>query len=334
VDEAIECYHKAIALDPRDLDACIALGLALKAQKKMDEAIECYRKALEFAPKDAKLHLNLGNALAAKKKVDEAIECFHRAIELDPMCAGAHYNLGNALDAKGQFDEAIACFRKAIEIDGNYAEAHCNLGEALKSRGDFAEALGAFRRGHELGSMRGDWAYESDKWVLECERLVEREKELLSVLGGSSEPADARARTEWARLCVQTRRYVAAARLSGEAFEAEEKLANDLEAGHRYRAATAAALAGVGQGRDAGKLTDEARAALRTQALNWLKADLAAWRSHKEGSRRAQALRSWRADKALAGVRDEEGLAKLPQAERAAWRALWAEVEKLLNPAR
>jgi hypothetical protein len=64
-----------------------------------------------------------------------------------------------------------------------------------------------------------------------------------------------------------------------------------------------------------------------------LKADLAAWRSHKDGSQRARALRSWRADKALAGVREEKALAKLPLAERTAWAGLWAEVEKLLKPA-
>jgi len=75
-------------------------------------------------------------------------------------------------------------------------------------------------------------------------------------------------------------------------------------------------------------LTGEAKAALRGQALEWLKADLAAWRKHSEASRRTQALRSWRADKALAGVRDEEGLAKLPEVERAAWRELWAEAQK------
>ena len=125
-----------------------------------------------------------------------------------------------------------------------------------------------------------------------------------------------------------------AAQLSGEAFRAEEKLANDLEAGHRYRAGTAAALAGAGHGRDASELTNEARVALRKQALDRLKADLAAWRSHREASRRARALRGWRADRALAGVRDQEGLAKLPPAERTAWGGLWAEVEKLLKPAR
>jgi hypothetical protein len=96
----------------------------------------------------------------------------------------------------------------------------------------------------------------------------------------------------------------------------------------------AAALAGLGQGRDAGNLSNEARAALRRQALDWLKADLAAWRSHSDESQRARVLQNWRADKALAGVRDEERLAKLPQAHRAAWRGLWAEVEKLLKQAR
>ena len=60
-----------------------------------------------------------------------------------------------------------------------------------------------------------------------------------------------------------------------------------------------AALAGLGQGRDAGSLSNEARAALRRQALDWLKADRATWCSHSEESRRARALWSWQADKAL-----------------------------------
>jgi hypothetical protein len=201
-------------------------------------------------------------------------------------------------------------------------------------RGDFAEALGQLRRGHELGSQRGDWTNPSNQWVRNCEGLVEREKELLGVLAGKSEPAGARERLEWAVLCIQTRRYVAAVRLSGEAFAAEAKLAEDLAAGHRYRAAQAAALAAAGQGRDAGSLTDEARAALRRQALDWLKADLTAWRGQSDEARRARTLRTWRAVPALAAVRDKEGLAKLPPAERAAWAALWADVEQLLPPAR
>ena len=42
--------------------------------------------------------------------------------------------------------------------------------------------------------------------------------------------------------------------------------------------ACAAALAGCGQGKDAGKLAGDERTRLRNQALGWLKADLEAWR--------------------------------------------------------
>jgi superkiller protein 3 len=334
-DEAIACYRKAIELDPKHADAYTALGNALKATRKVDEAIECYRKAIEIDPKHALAHCNLGNALKAKGQVDPAIECYRKAIELDPQDAVPHNGLGDALKAKGRIDEAIASYRRAIELDPDYAEAHCNLGLALVVRGDFAEALAALRRGHELGTKRGgDWKNPSGTWVRECERLVEREKELLGVLAGKSDPGDARQRIEWSLLCAQTRRFAAAARLAGEAFGADAKLADDLAAGHRYRAALDAVLAAAGQGRDAGNLTDEARAALRGQALDWLKADLAAWRGHGDESRRAQTLRNWRAEKALAGVRDDKGLAKLPPAERAAWGEFWAEVETLLKRAR
>jgi eukaryotic-like serine/threonine-protein kinase len=332
--EAIACYRKAIELDPNDAKAHNNLGVALKAQGQVDEAIAFYRKAIELDPNCSEAHASLGIALIARNKLDEGIPHLRRAVELRPNEAENHYDLGNAWIAAKEWDRAIESLRKAIEIDPSHARAHCNLGHALVRRGDLAEALGPFRRGDELGRKRGDWTYNSDVWVRDCERLIEWETQLLDVLAGKSEPADARQRIEMARLCVQTRRYAAAARLSGEAFGAEEKLANNLEAGHRYRAALGAAQAGVGLGRDADKLTPEARAALRGQALDWLYADLAAWRSHNDESQRARVLESWRTDKGLAGVRDEEGLAKLPQGERAAWGELWAEVEKVLKPAR
>jgi serine/threonine-protein kinase len=334
LDEAIACYRKATLLDPKDALPHYNLGLALKAKGKLDEAIECYQRTIALDRKHADAYAGLGNALKAKGKLDEAIECYRKALQLGPKDAMHYCRLGTALNISFRLDEAVACLRKAIAIDPNLPEAHCNLGHALARRGDFAEALTMFRRGHELGSKRGNWQHDSGAWVRECERLIEREKNLLAVLAGSSEPAGASERIEWARLCVQTRRYAGAVRLFGEAFEADGKRANDVEAGHRYLAAAAAAVAGVGQGRDGGNLSDEARADLRRQALDWLKADLAAWRSHRKESQRTQTLRHWRANKALAGVRDAEGLAKLTPPERAAWGELWAEVDRLLKPAR
>ncbi len=44
-------------------------------------------------------------------------------------------------------------------------------------------------------------------------------------------------------------------------------------------------------------------------------------------------LEHWLRDRDLVGVRDPEELANLPEQERKAWRAFWAEVRALLEKA-
>ena len=62
---------------------------------QLDEAIACYRKAIALDPKLAPVHSNLGNALREKGQVDEAIVCCKKAIEFDSKFAPAHSNLGS-----------------------------------------------------------------------------------------------------------------------------------------------------------------------------------------------------------------------------------------------
>jgi hypothetical protein len=110
-----------------------------------------------------------------------------------------------------------------------------------------------------------------------------------------------------------------------------------LKTGHRYAAAQAAALAGCGKGKDASRLDDPARARWRRQALAWLKADLAEYAKRLESGQPAdrrlveERLRQWQRDGDLAGVRDPGAVGKLPAEEQGPWRALWAEVEALLE---
>lgn len=72
-------------------------------------------------------------------------------------------------------------------------------------------------------------------------------------------------------------------------------------------------------------------AALRRQALDWLRADLADFQ--KTPAERMAAVRQelarWRHHVGLAGVRDPRALAGLPAAEKAQWQAFWKEVETL-----
>jgi serine/threonine protein kinase/tetratricopeptide (TPR) repeat protein len=333
LDEAITCYRRALEIDPKMVKAQYNLGVAFQRQGQLDEAVACFRRAVEIDPKFAPGLINLGVLLKAKGRVDEAITCYRRAVEIDPKHAKAHFNLGLALYGKGRLDEAIGCYRRAIELDSKYAEAHCNLGGALTDKGDFRAALASLRTGHALGSRRKDWPYPSAKWVKRCERDVQLDDLLAAIQKGNARPAGAAECLELAEFCLTPKQCPAAAvRFYTEAFTAEPKLAADLPAAHRYRAAVSAALAGSGQSRDAAGLGAAERARLRRQALQWLRADLALWTTQRAaGSPQArQAARArmhqWLSEPGLRGVREAPGLAGLPAGERRLWQAFWADV--------
>jgi eukaryotic-like serine/threonine-protein kinase len=316
------------------------LGAALLEKGEMEEAIACYKKAIALDPKDHKPHFNLGNTLKDKGQLDEAIACHQKAIALDPKYAGAHYNLGVALARKGEVDEAIACYQKAIALESKYAQAHGALGEALLEKGRYAEARDASARALALLPVNHPLRALVSRQLKECERLLKLEARLPGILRGEDQPASARESLDLARLCGLKKMNAAAARFSATAFAADAKVAADLQAGHRYKAACYAALAAAGQGEDAAaKLGDKERARLRKQTLDWLRADLAAYAKLLEsGTPAAGALvqrqmRHWQQDTDLAGICDAAALAKLAAEEQKAFTQLWADVAALLKKA-
>jgi serine/threonine-protein kinase len=336
---AVAAHRAAIRLRPDDASAHHNLGNALGASGDPKGATTEFRAAIRLKPDDAKAHAGLGHVLHDAGDLAGAIAAYREAIRLQPDAAKAYTGLGVALSASGDLAGAIAAYREAIRLQPDYAEAHCNLGGVLRRQGRYAESLAELRTGHELGSKRADWRYPSAAWVKEAERLVTLADRLPAILGGTAQPADDAERLAFAQMAYNTRRYAGAGRLWAEALDADPRLADDRRAGHRYNAACAAALAAAGQGKGDPPPDDAARAKLRAQALGWLQAELAIW-SRMLGSGLPQArpvvrqtLQHWQADPDLAGVRDAEELAKLPAAERAAWRALWADIDARLRAA-
>jgi tetratricopeptide (TPR) repeat protein len=339
VDEAIECFQKVIAFDPKTAGAHYNLGNALSDKGKVDEAIACYHEFLALHPKYAMAHCNLGLALLRKGQLDEAIACFKKAIALDPKIVAAHYGLGAALYSKGQLDEAILCFKKAIEIDPKYAYAHDVLGQAFLAEGRYTLARDALARALALLPENHPSRARATRQLQECRRCLKLEKRLPGLLAGKDKPASARERWDLAQICARKKLNAATARFFAQTFAVAPRLAEDLQAGPRYTAARHAALAAAGQGEDATKLDAKARARLRQQALDWLRADLSAWgKLLASGPPQARPaivakLSGWKEDSALAGIRDAAALARLPADEQKACAKLWADVAALRKKA-
>jgi tetratricopeptide (TPR) repeat protein/serine/threonine protein kinase len=336
LDDAIAECRTAIAIDPKCFKAHNNLGNCFRDKGRLDEAIACYRKAIAINPRNAVAHHNLGLTLVRKGQLDDAIAEYREAIRLNKDYAEAHYNMGNALSKAGRYDEAIAEYEKAITIKDDFAEPHCNLGLALQRKGQFTRALAELRRGHELGPRSPPWRYPSDRWVRECERLVELDKRLPALLEGKAKPASPAERIELGELCSLKQMYRAAARFYEEAFAAEPALASPKQYRHLYGAACAAALAGCGAGKDSDRLDAKERGRLRRQALSWLRADLEE-SNHvldkgpdKGRAVIVQQMRQWLTTPDLAGVRGSQAIARLPDAERPSWQQLWGQIADTL----
>jgi serine/threonine-protein kinase len=337
---ALAAYRRAVELDPKLSHAHSNLGAVLRLRGDLAGAVAASRRAVALDPRLAAAHTNLGNALKDKGDLEGAIVALRKAVELDPRYPTAHNNLANALLDRGDLAGAVAACRKAIELDPRYPTAHATLGAALLMQGRFAEARAATRRCLELVPGDRPLGRFASAQLRECERLLALGGRLPALLKGEVRPQDTAERLALAELCQQhQRRYAAAARFYADAFADQPELADDRGAGRRYNAACAAALAAAGQGTDAATLDDKERARLRQQALGWLRADLAAWtRVVEKGPAQARpqvapTLAHWQQDPDLAGLRDREALARLPEAERQACRQFWGDVRALLQRA-
>jgi eukaryotic-like serine/threonine-protein kinase len=333
--KAVEAYQKAIELDPTAARTYYNLGTNLHHQKKLHEAIAAYQKAIDLDPKYAVAHNNLGAALTEQKKLSEALAACQKAIELDPRNGRSHLNLGNVLFEQNKLPEAIAAYQKAIDLEPTYPQSHGAMGRALLHTGSFSEARQSTQKALSLLPAWHPLRNMVQSQLKQCEQLLALDKRVQMVMQGKAEasPADLLA---MGQMCTQYKnQHATAAELFGKGFQAESALATDLTRAHRYNAACAAALAGDGQGSDAGKLNVEQKHAFRKQARGWLNADLDLHGKLLEGGkpgdvmRTAMKLSHWQSDPDLAGVREPRKIEKLPDDERAAWEQLWSQVEKL-----
>ena len=340
LDEAIAAFREAIRIDPNYNTPRIHLGSALRDQGKLDEAIAVWRESIRLRPDNADTRYVLAETLRIQGKIDAAIVECREALRLTPESPAAHNALAGCLYAQGKLDEAIAEVRAAIRIQPDSAQLHRNLGLVLLKQGTLDQALVALR------DARARAGPEPEKQLPGIGREIaglERQLGLLSrlpaALSGQDRPTGPTEGIEFGELCYQQGLYAASARLYADALTADPKLGDDRRAAHRYNAACAAALAGCGKGKDDPGPNDATRASLRGQALDWLKIELvfhktqAAAGDIQANAMAMKTLQHWKADTDLTGVRDREALDNLPEVERKAWQALWADVDSVLRNA-
>lgn len=116
--------EKALAIDPRHLDAQIILGNALSGLKDFDKALSQLEEAVKLDPKSAAGYASLGAVQLARGSRDQAEAAFRTAVDGNPQNPAAHFALGNFLWATGRPLDAEASFKKALELEPSNLIAH------------------------------------------------------------------------------------------------------------------------------------------------------------------------------------------------------------------
>lgn len=110
--------NKALALDPRNVDALVQLGNADASEGRIAQAKAEYERALKLDPSNAVAHLDYGTVLPLRPARAQEQE----AVQLDPQNANAQSNLADYSLDLGDYAQALAPALAAMKLAPHSAD--------------------------------------------------------------------------------------------------------------------------------------------------------------------------------------------------------------------
>jgi len=138
-DAALGEAKKAVAADPSNAAARVALATTLEDARQFSEALEEAEHATALAPLDGAAHLELGTLLFKQNKLEKAIEEARLAVTHAPENTRAHLLLLVSLFYHNE--DPVDAARDALAVSPYNAELHRVLGVALARKKDSIDAF-------------------------------------------------------------------------------------------------------------------------------------------------------------------------------------------------
>jgi tetratricopeptide (TPR) repeat protein len=240
---AIDYFGRALALDPKFVEAHWGLGLAnygLAQNEAAEHEFTAFLAAAgdaEPAPMRAEAHHFLGVIAGGAGQVDRALAEFAAAEQLNPTWADVAFERGRVLETAGRTVEAVVSYQSATQREPNHLPAHFRLSRLLRTLGRDADAT----REEEIHRVLNEL---TDNSTGRETRAPERRLELYGELA-SLDPTNRTARLEYSRALLELGRGPEAelalddlmrdAPAFGDAYVVRARLA--LDRGHPEKAA-------------------------------------------------------------------------------------------------
>jgi len=129
--EVVSSMETAALNEKGDSDLWIALGISHFIHHQNDKAIDCFRKAVEINPNDYNAWNKLGAILAHSKMNEEAINTYMKALSLKPNYPRCLANLGIAYFNVDNYDQSMKAFLNAVNIFKDISNVWSYMGSVL-----------------------------------------------------------------------------------------------------------------------------------------------------------------------------------------------------------
>ncbi|HNV72305.1 MAG TPA: tetratricopeptide repeat protein, partial [Candidatus Ozemobacteraceae bacterium] len=179
ISDAIECYRKAMDLDPQNHYATGQLGILGNDEKLFNRAVQLVNTKIQEHPRYPDLHKDLGVLYLNRRMIDPAIAAFKKALEVNPNYGEARVHMADALGHLGRYPEAIdslsAVKQKTIRV-------YYLLGNYLHTLGRFHEAIDAYRMVLKINPSYEDTARRLDKlesYFEKVQSLIEMHEDII-----------------------------------------------------------------------------------------------------------------------------------------------------------
>jgi serine/threonine-protein kinase len=156
---ARQSAERALALDPANADAHLALANVQSRRFRQSEAHSHFLAALADAPLDPTAHAWYADYLERTGSGDSALVEKQRAVELEPLSALFANHLAQTLYLLQRLPEAIVAAHRVPELDSTFTRGYFTLARIQLFRGFPDSALGAIdlaaRFGPRFRGIRG-----------------------------------------------------------------------------------------------------------------------------------------------------------------------------------
>ena len=133
LDQQIAAHARYLAGHPNCADLHYRYGLLLRARSRVDDAIDHFRQALAINSSYPQAVIKLALALRQQAKITDSSKLLSRALQIDPQSLELYYRLGLMYSNQGTFALAVECFQSSLGDSPPAADLQPNLSLALQN---------------------------------------------------------------------------------------------------------------------------------------------------------------------------------------------------------